>query len=86
MPFDLSVSVHFGSFVFDERAVSITEVDPSKISPVASVAPAKVLVPVTIGCPPEQHSVDVVVYVTEDVLGRTGAVIVGPTPDNGVEF
>ena len=75
-----------GHLVLDQGARAIGEddivLDPSPVTP---VAPPRMLIAMPEGSPTGQLLVDLIIHLVEGVFGSTGTIVVGPTPDNGIE-
>ena len=81
MPFD------GGVVVAEQRMLAIGEADETlKSFPVTPITPSGPFARVTESGPPAQFVVQLLPHLVESDFGTTAFVVIGPTPDDGIEF
>ena len=77
----------FGFFVLEEVVVSVAEADTS-VNPLsgAAITPRGPFAGMTEGSPSTALVVKLKTHLVKYLLGGTSFVVIGPTPDDGIEF
>ena len=87
--FDFGMAFDFGVGVVDEGVIAIGKFDSTSVwmpMPIAVVNPFPPFSGMSEATPFSQFPEQFLVQVIEDFFGRTSFVVVGPTPDNGIEL
>jgi hypothetical protein len=84
---DFSVPSDFGFFVLEQVVVAIAETNSSVNSlPIATIAPGGPFTGMTRSCPATEFVLKLSGLFVVGFFGGTGFVVIGPAPNNGVEF
>ena len=84
---DFGMPSDFGFFVLEQVVVVIAETNPSVNSlPIAAIAPGGPFTGMAKGSPTTEFVVKLSGHFVVGFFGGTGFVVIGPAPNNGVEF